>query len=467
MAKFAFKSAKWDTVAPGEDPNVNSGDPRRDDSMDFLRMAVKDALAPNNLPTIYPAIVVNVRACNSLHFIRKSALLKQGSSVSETVRTTDSSGKAIDGVGTFYIYKVVNLMLNPEPFPRSPTDSILYTYPDIDVSDNLAGAGSIPVGTYVKVRYDDPHNLKGGTIISAPNPGSPGIDWEDPSSTLKSLWANPELGPAKTLPKHPGTVKAPKGFGYGDATWYPSYNWYSIQGTRQIKNVMVHTTEGGRADSLHTLAQPGSSRGVSAHYVVDTDGTIYHLVSDNDVASHAGSKANKRSIGIEIVGKAKFESTWNDKNVEALARLFAFLSKTYNIPLTYQAPDWSYIEPQVDGKDKWKNPDAAKTVDQAFTKGFVAHGAIAGSRRYDPGYYFPWGRIRILAQAIISTQSVDAGNGLPRGPSQVADISTQAPGDEGPGGHESQEVDGNPYRGEEDQQSIAAAAAGDTDTPYG
>ena len=467
MAKFAFKSARWDTVAPGEDPNINSGDPRRDDSMDFLRMAVKDALAPNNLPDLYPCIVVNVRACNSLHFIRKSALLKQGSYVSETVGTTDSSGKAIDGVGTFYIYKVVNLMLNPEPFPRSPTDPILYTYPDIDVSDNLVGGGSIPLGTFVKVRYDDPANLKGGTIISAPNPGSPGIDWDDKSSTLKSLWANSDLGPPKMLPKNPGTVKAPKGYGYGDATWYPSYNWYSLQGTRRIRNVMVHTTEGARGSALSVLAQPGSEKGVSAHYVVDSDGTIYHLVADNDVAQHAGGTANKRSIGIEIVGKAKFQDTWNQKNKKALAALFAFLSKTYNIPLTYQAPDWSYVSPEINGKKKWLNPDAAQTVDQAFTKGFVAHGAIAGSRRYDPGYYFPWTEIMTAAKILIAHDNVNAGNGIPQGPSQVADISTQAPGEEGPGAHESQEEGGTPYEGGGSQEDAYSALPPADDYPYG
>jgi len=40
-------------------------------------------------------------------------------------------------------------------------------------------------------------------------------------------------------------------------------------------------------------------RGVSSHFVIDNDGTIYQLVDVNDVAWHAG-KVNSKSIGIDF-----------------------------------------------------------------------------------------------------------------------------------------------------------------------
>jgi hypothetical protein len=43
------------------------------------------------------------------------------------------------------------------------------------------------------------------------------------------------------------------------------------------------------------------NRGLSVHFLIDNDGTIYQLMDMNDVAYHAGSKKwNDRSIGVEI-----------------------------------------------------------------------------------------------------------------------------------------------------------------------
>lgn len=41
-------------------------------------------------------------------------------------------------------------------------------------------------------------------------------------------------------------------------------------------------------------------RGLSSHFVIDNDGTIYQMVDTNNVAWHAGSVANKTSIGIDF-----------------------------------------------------------------------------------------------------------------------------------------------------------------------
>ena len=55
---------------------------------------------------------------------------------------------------------------------------------------------------------------------------------------------------------------------------------------------------------------------VSAHYLIDTDGTIYHLVNEQDRAWHAGvslwqgdDNINSTSIGIELETKGNDTDT--------------------------------------------------------------------------------------------------------------------------------------------------------------
>lgn len=75
-----------------------------------------------------------------------------------------------------------------------------------------------------------------------------------------------------------------------------------------IEMIVMHYTLGGSASSARNAL---GSRGLSSHYVIETDGTIYQLVKDEFSAFHAGIKndlvrdriikANDRGIGIEIV----------------------------------------------------------------------------------------------------------------------------------------------------------------------
>ena len=58
-----------------------------------------------------------------------------------------------------------------------------------------------------------------------------------------------------------------------------------------------------------------SQRGISVHFAIDNDGTIYQFMDMNDVAWHAGGKTwNDRSIGVEISNAfyPKYQ-TWYEK----------------------------------------------------------------------------------------------------------------------------------------------------------
>ena len=65
--------------------------------------------------------------------------------------------------------------------------------------------------------------------------------------------------------------------------------------------------------SCHKVLQ---KRGISVHFAIDNDGTIYQFMDMNDVAYHAGGKTwNNKSIGVEIANAyyPKYQS-WYKKN---------------------------------------------------------------------------------------------------------------------------------------------------------
>ncbi len=99
--------------------------------------------------------------------------------------------------------------------------------------------------------------------------------------------------------------------------------------------VLIHDVEGTAQDAL-TIFQ-NASNAVSAHYIVDSDGTIYQVIHEKDIAYHAGNFwYNARSIGIEHAG---FDATgyqwYNATEYLASAKLVAYLCNKYNIPLDH------------------------------------------------------------------------------------------------------------------------------------
>lgn len=144
-----------------------------------------------------------------------------------------------------------------------------------------------------------------------------------------------------------------------------------------VRLVVLHYT--GMRDAAAALARlcdPGS--GVSAHYLVDEDGTVYALVPDHLRAWHAGVSAwrqwddpNGVSIGIELVnpGHEWGYRRFPEPQVEALAELLARL--------------------------RARHPVASCDV--------VGHSDIAPARKRDPGELFPWVRLAARGLAIWPT----------------------------------------------------------------
>lgn len=222
-----------------------------------------------------------------------------------------------------------------------------------------------------------------------------GLDFSTPSG--EAIVVAPHVLPGLQdidMPEIPGTSDAREIHGYpGRARFTPaSASNYSSRagGTSSIDSVIIHTTEGSYAGTISWFRNPSSE--VSAHYVVrKSDGEVTQMVHDDKKAWHAWSY-NSRSIGIEHEGHAANPGTWTDAMLESSARLSAWLSNTYNIP-----------------------------VNRSHFRG---HSEIPSSYKSDPGVHFPWDRYLALVSCF-KTGSSACGSGSSTG-------SESGPGDSGP-----------------------------------
>ena len=145
----------------------------------------------------------------------------------------------------------------------------------------------------------------------------------------------------------------------------PSPN-FSGRGGAAIDCVVIHDTGCREAETaLSCFASPASP--MSAHYVIDRDGTIYRCVDDVDGAWHAADSVldgcpdvNACSIGIELVGFAS--TAYRPAQIDSLVELCLSLCVRYRIAL----------------------------------ERIVGHEAIAQppGRKRDPGPHFPWEEVR-------------------------------------------------------------------------
>ena len=147
----------------------------------------------------------------------------------------------------------------------------------------------------------------------------------------------------------------------------PSPNHDERPAARAIDMLVLHYT--GMADresALARLCDPTAR--VSAHYLVDEDGTCYRLVAEERRAWHAGisswrgeSDINDRSVGIELVnpGHDIGYRPFPEAQMVRLTELAVELTARLAIP----------------------------------AEGILAHADVAPTRRADPGELFDWPRL--------------------------------------------------------------------------
>jgi len=133
---------------------------------------------------------------------------------------------------------------------------------------------------------------------------------------------------------------------YGRARWYGAYhnggrgpcaNQYNFcknnrEKSLNISRIVIHVAEGSYSGTINWFQDPRSK--VSAHYVVSRRGKIAQCVRDKNIAYHAGDwRYNQHSIGIEHAGYGSNRRTWSDAMYRASARLSAYISRKYKVPV--------------------------------------------------------------------------------------------------------------------------------------
>lgn len=126
--------------------------------------------------------------------------------------------------------------------------------------------------------------------------------------------------------------------------------------------IIHHTAQKSSEQTLRTFTMPKTQ--VSAHYVIGSDGKVYHILNDYLRAWHGGvakwgnvNDINSVSIGIELDNDGL--SPFSELQINSLMDLLATLKKSYNIP----------------------------------TSNFIGHADIAPARKTDPSNYFPWQKL--------------------------------------------------------------------------
>ncbi|MES2761079.1 MAG: N-acetylmuramoyl-L-alanine amidase [Bacteroidota bacterium] len=149
---------------------------------------------------------------------------------------------------------------------------------------------------------------------------------------------------------------------------------FAPNSNRNINSVIVHSTfnnSGGEKYDIDLVLKQFSTYGVSAHYVIGRDGTVYQLVDEKDNSYHAGKSSlpdgttnvNSCSIGIEIM--TSYTESPTEKQVESLLTLINGIKKRYAIkyvlrhsdiaPVRKTDPwnfDWEAFKVKLNGNNK-------------------------------------------------------------------------------------------------------------------
>jgi N-acetyl-anhydromuramyl-L-alanine amidase AmpD len=191
-----------------------------------------------------------------------------------------------------------------------------------------------------------------------------------------------------------------------------SGNFRAVKGTRTIKRIVIHITDGqSKLNGTVGWFQDPSAK-VSAHYVVGQDGEVVQMVKNNDIAWHASS-ANSDSIGIEHVARSPHE--WDKKLGHAdpgmmptdeeycgSAALVNWLCNQFNLPM-----DRDHIMGHSEADPKTTHTDCPNAVwDWDYYMGLVTSGtctprtASASSLGADDGQSFDenWNDVEVLGQ---------------------------------------------------------------------
>lgn len=125
---------------------------------------------------------------------------------------------------------------------------------------------------------------------------------------------------------------------------------------------------------------------LSAHYLIERDGTQINLVPDLHKAYHAGfsrmngrNSCNNFTVGIELVGGSDWD--YVEEQIISLSTLLAQLMTKHNFSLD-----------SVQGHDEIRANWIKEYPDKAKIKKVDS--------KYDPGKHFPWRNLRAILSSV-------------------------------------------------------------------
>lgn len=163
--------------------------------------------------------------------------------------------------------------------------------------------------------------------------GTPVVLWTDPGG-YDAYRVERRFGPAdeagwEATAKAPGGPASPNRYGQRRAGLTDAEierlrggGWDLPTLARVVDQIVVHYDAAGTSRRCFRVLH--DRRGLSAHFLIDLDGTVYQTLDVKERAWHA-TKANDRSVGIEIAGVGAFAdpaapllSQWYSRDADGL-----------------------------------------------------------------------------------------------------------------------------------------------------
>jgi len=142
-----------------------------------------------------------------------------------------------------------------------------------------------------------------------------------------------------------------------------------------VRGIVIHSVEGTMASAVATFAKVGAS---SAHYGIDTDGTVVAFVPEGDVAFHVAAFGNRPALNrARPEWLPAYDGRWSAVNACTVGiELAGFAGRAFSAAQYASlgalcagiATRWGFV------------PDASRVVSHASLQ----------SDRFDPGDAFDW-----------------------------------------------------------------------------
>ncbi|MFF9910914.1 N-acetylmuramoyl-L-alanine amidase [Streptomyces sp. NPDC013457] len=197
-------------------------------------------------------------------------------------------------------------------------------------SPDKKGADLFAKRVFESIKTGEQELTTSGELVTLP--ADPSVEPVKPSNVpLAAAFAGTTDAPAIECPAGLPCDFKPAAYSQNDG----NYNLASRPANGfDIRQIIIHDTEGGYAGSLAVFQNPASY--ASAHYLIRaSDGQVTQMVATKNEAWHAGNKtANMHSIGIEHEGYAIKAGSWyTEPQYESSAAVVKYLANKYGIPL--------------------------------------------------------------------------------------------------------------------------------------